>query len=206
MSGRNYVDAGVIAMYAQMEKVKVKSKRIAACSRPDNKAGSNCSLMIDKRPTSVMQQKQQQCAMRAPIVQRVLQDPANAAREARLIGEYHAAEAAGDADRDDAAAIQQYQIALAKRREVNNLHIAVDDGHRGAIEVLRAKIVRRRVAIQRARAVEVARENRRRQREAVARRDAAPDGRGAPAAAMGTADQASWITGVSAWQPRPRGT
>ena len=136
-------------------------------------------------------------------VQRVLKDPDDAGREAQLVRGYHADEDAGDACSITStsadvhrAAIEHYRSAIRGRRAAGKLHTGTDHGHLLAIGTLQDKIATRNRKIRELTEPRPAR----------ARAEAPAAASAEPPAPIGTADQASWLTGVSAWEPRKKGT
>lgn len=144
--------------------------------------------------------KQTRTSAASSVTQCVLTNPADAGRNAQLTREYHQHENNGDAYsplsrkvEDHQAAIDEYKEAKRKRRQAARLHTNMDGGHLTAISTLDDKIIARRSKIA----------------ELTPRQEQAPrvrEERRKPdwfsPSGIGSANQASWITGKSAWVPR----
>lgn len=135
------------------------------------------------------------------LIQAVLIDKEKAGLNASLVGKYHTAEENGDSKSitsmkvtDHEEAIEYYKQAKRLRKSAGKLHVDQDGGHITAIATLNDKISARRAKIRDLKPKEARPK----------RRISSSQERGKPdhSVVIGTSDQASWITGVSAWQPR----
>jgi len=139
-------------------------------------------------------------------IQLVLKDPNDAQRNAELTVQYHNAEDLGDAISlmraaidDQSKAIGHYQEAIRLRLEAAKLHTEIDEGHKLAITVLTHKIHDRKQKIKALTPPPLPKPKVEQEKVPVeVKRKPQWFGQ----TPMGTGAQASWLTGISAWQPR----
>ena len=138
-------------------------------------------------------------------IQRVLINPGNFVLNANLVGQYHTAETNGDDQSitSNSVAVHQQAIVYYKqakqlRRRAGKLHQDQDGGHLTAIDTLDVKIETRKAKIRQLTPAETKPRATASSDQGIRRPDYS--------VVIGHSNQASWITGVSAWQPRPKGT